>query len=72
MGYVVKECGRYLCQRKHHTHTGVHTFETWTEDVNEATVFYDPRTKHLFGDDAEFIEAAETRTVTLISRGEKS
>ncbi len=66
MGYVVKEAGKYLCKQKTITHTGVHTFETWTEDINEATVFYDLQTRYLF-DDSEIIEATETRTVTLVS-----
>ena len=71
MGYVVKKAGRYLCKRKTLTHTGVHTIETWTEDVNGATVFYDQQTRRLFSG-AEFIEAMETRAVTLVSPGEKS
>ncbi len=70
MGYVVKEAGRYLCRQKTithtTTHTGVYTYETWTEDINEATVFYDLQTRYLF-DDSEIIEATETRTVTLVS-----
>ena len=71
MGYVVKHGGKYLCRQKTITHTGTHVFETWTEDLNKATVFYDPRKKHLFGDDVKFIEAAETRTVTLVSPSEE-
>jgi len=66
MGYVVKQGSKYLCQQKTITHTGVHTFETWTEHLNVATVFYDLKIKHLF-DDSEIIEAVETRTVTLVS-----
>ncbi len=66
MGYVVKEAGRYLCKQKTITHTGVPTFGIWTEDLNEATVFYDLQTRYLF-DDSEIIEAVETRTVTLVS-----
>ena len=66
MGYVVKEAGRYLCKQRTITHTGVHTVETWTEDINGATVFYDQQTRRLFSG-AEFIEAMETRTVTLVS-----
>ena len=66
MGYVVKEAGRYLCKQKTITHTGAVTFGIWTEDLNEATVFYDLQTRYLF-DDSEIIEATETRTVTLVS-----
>ena len=72
MGYVVKQGSKYLCQQKTLTHAGTHIFESWTEDLNKATVFYDPRKKHLFGDDAKFIAAMETRAVTLVSPGEKS
>ncbi len=71
MGYVVKEAGRYLCKQGSITHPGVHTFGTWTENLNEATVFYDQQTRRLFSG-AEFIEAMETRAVTLVSPGEKS
>ncbi len=71
MGYVVKEAGRYLCKQKTITHTGVHIFEIWTENLNKATVFYDLQTRYLF-DDSEIIEAVETRTVTLINKEKQS
>ena len=73
MGYVVKKDDKYLCQQKTLRHTGVCMFETWTEDLNEATVFYDLQTKYLF-DDSEIIEAMETRTrtVTLINKEKQS
>jgi len=74
MGYVVKEAGRYLCKQKTITHTGVHTgvytYEIWTENLNEATVFYDLQTRYLF-DDSEIIEAMKTRTVTLVNKEDK-
>ena len=70
MGYVVKKAGRYLCKQKTITHTGIHTFETWTENLNKATVFYDLQTKYLF-DDSEIIEAVKTRTVTLVNKEDK-
>ena len=70
MGYVVKEAGRYLCKQGSITHPGVHTFGTWTENLNEATVFYDLQTRYLF-DDSEIIEAVETRTVTLVNKEDK-
>lgn len=64
---VYKRDGKYLLYRTQATHTGTHVETEWTEDLQEATVFYYPpssRQVDLTG--AVKIRVEVTRKVTLI------
>lgn len=69
MGSVFKKNGKYLRYHEHTTHTGTHRTAEWVEDLQRATVFHTLPPLRLRQDeqlqDAEKLEATETRTVTL-------
>lgn len=69
MGTVFKKEGKYLRYSEHTTHTGAHRNAGWVDDLQQATVFHTMPPLRLRQDeqlqDAERLEATETRTVTL-------
>lgn len=69
MGIVFKKGGKYLHYNEHTTHTGTHRYVSWVDDLQQATVFHRMPPLRLRQDeqlqDAERLEATETRTVTL-------
>lgn len=69
MGAVFKKDGKYLRYSEHTTHTGTHRSAKWVDDLQLATVFHTQPPLRLRQDeqlqDAEKLEATETRTVTL-------
>lgn len=69
MGAVFKKEGKYLRYGGHTTHTGTHRNAEWVDDLQQATVFHTMPSLRLRQDaqlqDAEKLEATETRTVTL-------
>jgi len=69
MGRVFKKNGKYLRYSEYTTHTGTHRRAEWVDDLQLATVFHALLPLQLRQDeqlqDAERLEATETRTVTL-------
>lgn len=70
MGTVFRKEGKYLRYSEHTTHTGTHRNAEWVDDLQRATVFHTMPPLQLRQDeqlqDAEKLEATETRTVTLM------
>ncbi len=74
MGIVFRKTGKYLRCSERTTHTGSHRDTEWVDDLQQATVFYGAPPLRLRQDEqlqnAERLEAVETRTVTLTLNGE--
>lgn len=64
--YVDAE-GKYLICNEYHTHTGHKSIISWTEDINEATVFYGlipSKVRHM--ENIAPLKVMEHRTVRLV------